>query len=92
MFVSLMGVFLDDGVRGRMIEPSATRNGSSTLSTMVSLGFCVTVGVILFLLGWYFLFNPSEVGSSTVNLQRLAVGATASIVGAIFLASAVRPR
>jgi hypothetical protein len=57
-----------------------------------SAGFCGFVGVALLIVGGYFLLNPEEEHSSLANLQRLAIGMTASIVGAIFLACAVRPR
>lgn len=75
------GKFMDDSPAG---SPLPASRGSWEL--------CVTIGVVLLLVGGYYLLNPSEEHASAVNLQRLAIGATASIVGAIFLASAVRPR
>lgn len=61
--------------------------------TLMGLGFLVA--------GLWFLFNPgvdsgsastSLLSGSVVNLQRLTIGETFSIVGSVFLASAWRPR
>lgn len=64
------------------------------------------LGLLFFAVGMFYLFNPAAptdpetaVGSlaaalpmRVANLQRLAIGQTFSIVGAIFCAVAWRPR
>lgn len=53
---------------------------------------CKVLGVGFFGVGlWFLVVQPSQ-GESIVNLQRLTIGETASIIGAIFLAAAIRPR
>lgn len=45
----------------------------------------VFVGVLLLMAGVWLLFNPtvSELGSETVNLQKLYLGQTAALVGVV---------
>jgi hypothetical protein len=52
---------------------------------------CVLIGLVSSALGLYFLLtSPGDAG--VADAQRLALGATGTIVGAIFLAAAWRPR
>lgn len=66
---------------------------------------CAIIGIVLMGIGAYFLVNPgvtvdtsglSALGvaseTSIVNLQKLVVGQTCAIMGAIFFAMAIRPR
>lgn len=55
---------------------------------------CITLGLIGLALGFYFLYvePTSSTSTTTVNLHRLTLGQTATIVGAIFLAAGIRPR
>jgi hypothetical protein len=63
-------------------------------------GFCLTIGVLFSLIGVYFLLLAPSEGSidymggslSVVNMQRLYLGQTSAIVGAIFVAVGIRPR
>jgi hypothetical protein len=67
-------------------------------SSAGSQSACVGLGLLLLLVGAYFLIvNPSEggaemLGRDVVNLQRLYLGQTAAICGAVFLAAGLRPR
>ena len=54
--------------------------------------FMGLVGVIFLLGGLYFLIvDPASAGSSIINIQKMAIGETFSIVGAIFIAAQWRP-
>jgi hypothetical protein len=62
-------------------------------------GLCLVIGILLSLVGAYFLTVPSGgaadfMGRSVdvVNLHRLYLGQTSAIVGAMFIVAAVRPR
>lgn len=63
-----------------------------------SRGTCIVLGILLLLVGVYFLVvSPSAggaelLGRDIVNLQRVYVGQTAAICGSIFLAAGIRPR
>jgi hypothetical protein len=66
-----------------------------------SAAACVWIGIILLLIGAWFLVQPStEMGQSfessgfpaLVNIHRLYIGQTCIIAGAIFLAAGIRPR
>jgi hypothetical protein len=68
---------------------SASFKGSAELCIILGLG-----GIAV---GGYFLLNPSDssienLGRNIINLQRIALGQTLAIVGAIFLAVGIRPR
>jgi hypothetical protein len=39
---------------------------------------------------WILLFDPSVAGADVVNLQRLYIGQTSAIIGAIFVATGMR--
>ena len=53
---------------------------------------CMALGAILAVLGFFDLIvSPTEEGN-VVNLQRLYLGQTAAICGAVFLAAGLRPR
>lgn len=67
--------------------------------------FCFAAGVVFMIAGLFFLIvAPGEtvptlndlglpgVPQTVVNLQRLAMGETFTITGAVFLAAALRPR
>ena len=80
-------------------EPTIAAPATSGGSTAA----CATIGTLALAIGLWFLLNPSlaveTVGSyglretsNVVNLQRLAIGETLTIVGAIFLGFAMRPR
>lgn len=57
---------------------------------------CIGIGVGFMLLGVFFLLISPSVGeafgSPVVNLQRLYIGQTSAIIGAIFMAVGIRPR
>jgi hypothetical protein len=57
---------------------------------------CLALGLLCTVIGLYLLIDPSAakaiVGPSIANLHKLALGQTLTIVGAIFLAAAIRPR
>lgn len=56
---------------------------------------CVWSGVAFLGVGLYLLGNPVDpavASSNIVNLQRLTIGQTFSIVGAIFMAAGIRPQ
>ena len=61
-------------------------------------GACIALGIMFMLVGVYFLVvAPGEatgIGAlpQVADLQRLTLGETCSLVGAIVLAAAVRPR
>jgi hypothetical protein len=61
-----------------------------------SAAMCIVLGLVSFAIGGYYLFIAPGVsdgsGTNIVNLQRLAIGITESIIGAIFVAAAIRPR
>lgn len=65
-----------------------------------STELCILLGLACLFAGGYFLINPtvavpSYAGIGTdqvVNFQKLVMGATLSLVGAIFLAAGIRPR
>ncbi len=63
-----------------------------------SEALCITLGLLFGCIGlWFLVVSPSIgtvelLGGDVVNLHRLALGETSSIVGAIFLAAAMRPR
>jgi hypothetical protein len=56
------------------------------------------LGIVFLAVGfWFLLVSPGEgdaaiLGQTVVNLQRLTIGETSAIVGAIFLAAGIRPR
>ncbi len=81
---------LSPGTSVRAQSPHQPESGSAQA--------CVSLGIIFSAIGiWFLLLSPGEgsaeiLGRSVVNLQRLAIGQTSSIVGAIFLAVALRPR
>lgn len=53
---------------------------------------CAILGFLFVCIGFYFLLiSPSE-SHGFANLHRLTVGETFSIMGAVFLAAAIRPR
>lgn len=58
--------------------------GSEMLSLLLGLG-CLAFGL------WFLVVQPTQSGD-VVNLQRLTIGETSSIAGAVFLAAAMRPR
>lgn len=89
-------------VRSIVTSPKASE-GAVTAQTSASNGdgsatLCVWVGVILSVIGIYFLLvspsadDASGLSTSVVNLQRLYIGQTSAIAGAIFLAAGLRPR
>jgi hypothetical protein len=53
------------------------------------------VGILCLVVGLYFLFvapgDTAVLGHDVVNIQRLTIGETFTIIGAIFLAAAWRP-
>lgn len=54
---------------------------------------CAMLGLLGLCLGLYVLvIAPADGASATVNLHRLYTGQTFAIIGAIFLAAAIRPR
>lgn len=77
---------------GARAEPTAqpTEQGSASA--------CILFGLVLLGVGAYFLLVSPSAGDSelfgraVVNLQRLAIGQTAAVSGAIFLAAGLRPR
>jgi hypothetical protein len=75
-----------------MLQPARPQNYAGSESA------CIVLGLLLLLVGAYFLIvNPSEggagiLGRDVVNLQRLYLGQTAAICGAVFLAAGLRPR
>lgn len=64
--------------------PPVREKGSEALCLVLGL-LCLAIGL------WFLVASPSE-GEGVVNLQRLTIGETSSIAGAIFLAAAMRPR
>jgi uncharacterized membrane protein len=55
-------------------------------------GLCIGLGLLFLVIGgWFLVLSPSQ-GGDIVNMQRLAIGQTSAIVGAIFLAAGIRPR
>ena len=62
-----------------------------------SLFLCFFLGAVFMALGAFLLLiTPDEgsqvLGRSVLNLHKVALGQTAAIVGAIFLAAGLRPR
>lgn len=55
-------------------------------------GLAAIVGIFLSLIGLYFLLVAPSANGEIVNLQRLTIGETLTICGAIFLAVAMRSR
>ena len=53
---------------------------------------CIGLGGLLALVGLYFLLVAPTVDGSVVNFQRLYLGQTAAICGAVLFAAGVRPR
>lgn len=58
---------------------------------------CLVLGLCFLAIGlWYLVVSPglgsALLGQDVVNLQKLTIGETSSIMGAIFLAAAARPR
>ena len=49
------------------------------------------IGILSLLIGLYFLLLAPGEGEGVVNLQRLTIGETLSICGAVFLAAGMRP-
>jgi hypothetical protein len=49
-------------------------------------------GAVFFALGMYYLLNPAVADSDTINLQRLTMDETFTIVGAILSGFAWRPK
>lgn len=49
-------------------------------------------GALFFATGMYYLLNPAVGNSETINLQRLTMGETFTIVSAIFCGFAWRPK
>ena len=76
------------------LRTSATGAGAHGGST----GACIALGLTLLLIGAFVLLvAPGEdgaefAGRQFVNLQRLYLGQTAAICGAVFLAAGIRPR
>jgi hypothetical protein len=82
--------------RGVQSQPlGITPTGSTSAG---SEGACLLVGGLLLAVGFFFLVvNPSEggaelLGHQVVNLQRIYLGQTSAICGAVFLAAGMRPR
>lgn len=61
-----------------------------------SAAMCIALGLVSLAIGGYYLFIAPGIsdgnGTNIVNLQRLAIGITESIIGAIFIAAGIRPR
>jgi hypothetical protein len=78
--------------------PSGSEPGRSYAVQAGSAAACVLIGTFLLLIGFFFLVvSPSEGGSEllgrdVINLQRLYLGQTSAICGAVFLAAGLRPR
>ena len=75
------------------MQASSSTPASGDVLVKGSVGTCLVLGAIFLLIGADFLIlHPSGEVESVVNLQRLAIGQSSSIVGAIFLAAGIRPR
>jgi len=78
--------------------PGPQRDGDTrTGVTAGNQELCVVLGIAFLLIGANYLLKPSpgggdQMGLSVVNLHRLTMGETWSIVGAVLLASGIRPR
>jgi hypothetical protein len=62
-----------------------------------NVGLCIGLGIVFLIIGGLLLVFPSSgdsgfLGRPVVNLQRLYIGQTTAIIGAIFLAVGIRPR
>lgn len=78
----------------------ATEKGPQARTERGSAEACIGIGIILSLIGGWFLLQPSaDMGRSfesgfpaLVNIHKLYIGQTCTIAGAIFLAVGIRPR
>jgi hypothetical protein len=52
-------------------------------------GFAVIIGILLALIGLYFLLVAPSSNGDVVNLQRLTIGETLTICGAIFIGAGI---
>jgi hypothetical protein len=81
---------------GVVVTPTESVTGGLRGVHAGSAGFCFAAGIVLVVIGLNYLLNPSEggdlLGREVVNLQRLYIGQTATICGAIFVAVGARPR
>ena len=71
-------------------EARAARDLHDTLQKSRRMGLGIG-GALFFGAGMHFLFNPAVGLSDTINLQRLTMGETFTIVGAILSGFAWRP-
>jgi len=80
-----------------MSEPDNDSGTTKTKAKTGSAELCIIIGMAGFVLGLYMMLNPSDsslevLGRNVVNQQKLILGQTLTIVGAIFLAVGIRPR
>ena len=74
---------------------AAYRNATSELVERGAGSVLGWSGAVMMLVGLYFLFRPvggEVLGQEIVNFQKLTIGETFTISGAVFLAAALRPR
>lgn len=74
---------------------SPHRNASSELVERGESSVLVWSGAVMMLIGLYFLVSPGGgevLGQEIVNIQKLTIGETFTISGAVLLAAALRPR
>jgi hypothetical protein len=89
-----------DYIETPVVQASANDARQQVATERGSQKLCVYVGLFFMVLGLYFLLNPEVpvadglgiAVSYVANIHRLTLGQTFSIVGAIFLASGIRPR
>jgi hypothetical protein len=85
-----------DGSPSTVSRPAANTTPSQERRSVGSESLCVGFGIVFLAVGfWFLVINPGEgaiLGLTVVNLQRIAIGQTSAIVGAIFLAAGIRPR
>lgn len=94
---------LDAGAGAEVPGDTATQAARPAAATDVRAATCIIVGLFALSVGLFLLFNPGvpvqdpagvlrDATPEVVNLQRLTIGQTFSIIGAIFLAAGIRPR
>jgi len=78
------------GDSGRSVPGQPHRAGGSPGGGAIAV--LTVLGLLASGIGLWYLFNPSVGPSEVVNLQRLTMGETFTIAGALFLGAAWRPR
>jgi hypothetical protein len=83
---------LASGETARALPPlSSTLGGQTTRENerFPMAGLAVVVGIVLASIGLYFLLVSPSSGGDVINLQRLTIGETFAICGAIFIGAGI---